>query len=348
MPAKTGSNSGVVAQIGTTHGTAVAAGAGDKWIVNNINFRRNAEALSEAAVGSGNDMFADSEVGAINPGGSIEWNQRFDGPGVTAEALFFGGRSATAIGAGYLTSVMYNANRTQRFLTVAHDVGDSNSVEYPSCYPSKLTVNITPDAFSTSSMDFVANEQKISGQTNSSAVIAAATSPASTKFVVARQSDIFRINLQGGAALTNSDAVSIQSATIEYSYDLEVVRELKNATGNSAPVASGQPPFATTLTITLKEAADLTWFTAHQAGTEYKADIVITSSYNAAPGLPFAKVYRFPRLKLLSDPDFSLANAGRNPMTLVFTAMVATSVPTGMYSTYPAVMVQHATADVFA
>lgn len=347
MTAKTGSSSNIVVAKGSTYGTAVSGGAGSKILVESLNHGRNADQLTSAPIGSGLDMLDDSELGTIKPSVNIQAVDKFDGSGNLLQALFFQGASVTAgASSTYTHSFVYNATRNGYFGTVAFDAAVGSVFEYASCTPTKVGFTVEPDNYTKLSVDLIADKQTIASTTNTPASLAAATA-STTKKVVARSSDKFRINAQAGGALADGDVVAIKSAEITYSYSAEAANEIRNATGLGQPVATGNPPFTAEIKVVLRNNSDLTWFTAAQAGTEYKADLTITSSYYAGGAVNYKKIFNFPRLKLMSDPDWNLSQAGDNPVTLTFSALVASANPTGMINTYPYILVTNATAAAY-
>lgn len=337
MTAKTGASTTIILKKGSVFGTAVQGGAGDKLIVNSLTHGRNPTALTSNPIGSGLDMLDSADLGQTSPAVQFEFDAAYSGTAQLAQALFFGADSVVSQGSGaYAHSMMYNATRTATFGTVAFDAAVGSVMEYASCFAHNLSVSVESDNYVKKTLQLLADKQVISSTVNTPASLAAATGTSPVK-VVARTTDKFRINAQAGAALADSDVFNIKSAEITYDCPLEVVRELKNAAGNGLPITSGSPPFSCTLKVDLRNNTDMTYWTAAVAGTEYKADLTITSSVAIGGAFYYKEIYLFPRLKLLADPEWGLANAGDNPVSLTFTALTAPSVPSGFTSVYPSV-----------
>jgi hypothetical protein len=79
---------------------------------------------------------------------------------------------------------------------------------------------------------------------------------------------------------------------------------------------------------------DHTYFTAAAAGTEYKAQIAVEGS-QIGTGANRGLTAYFPRMKLITDPGYSLAGTGINEHVLVFDCIGAAANPTGMNDTNP-------------
>lgn len=347
MAAKTGASTNIVAAKGATFGTAVSGGAGSKLLVESLSHSRNAEMLTSNPIGSGLEMQDDVELGTENPSVSVSVMDRYDGAGNVLEALFFQGASVVAGATStYTHSFLFNATRNAAFGTIAFEPNIGSIIEYASCTPTKLTFGIQPDNYVTKSIDLIADKQVLTGTVNTNASVLAATA-SSTKKVTARASDKFRFNRQTDAALSDTNVLNIKSADITYTYQAEAAVEIKNSAGVGLPTVSGTPPFTAEIKVTLRNNQDLYMFTAAQAGYEFKADLSITSSYMAGGAVPYKKVFYFPRLKLMNDPELNLTSPGDNPVTLTFTALVATAIPSGMANVYPHNTVTNATAAAY-
>ena len=195
-------------------------------------------------------------------------------------------------------------------------------------------------------MDWLANSEKTSGTTNSAATIEGTTVADSTPVVV-QLTDEFLINAQTSGALTTAThRLPIKSIEITYEKPQEQIYEIRGASGNSAPVSSGDTPFKGTLTIETKDLGDAEFFlwqnmTATSA-TEYKASLTVTDTSTPISGAVYRQyVFNFPRLRLTGSPDYSLGGPGRNSFKLTLDMMVATVNPTGMIDRYPYITVRN-------
>jgi hypothetical protein len=344
MASKTGSNTNAILQKAGTWGTAVEGGAGDKLVVNSLKMSRNTTALTSAPIGGGADMLDAADIGLIEPTATLEMDDRYDGPAQLIDGLFWGGESVvTGASSTYTHSYVYNPTRQQAFGTIASDTAAASVMEIASAIPTKMTVKIAPDKYVTKSVEFLGNELTVTSTTNTTATLAAATA-VTTKKVIARSSDVFRINNASEMALTSAHNYEIMDAEVTYTYALDHGHTIRGVSGNGAPTASGQPPFTCELKVTLKNLADNTWFTGARAGTEYKASLLITSPDMAGGSIPYSEEWRFPRLKLMADPDWGLTSAGENRVTLTFTALVSATKPSGMADFVPHKCTVNATA----
>lgn len=336
MASITGSSTVIILKLGSTFATAVAGGAGDQITVDSLNHDTNPTELRVNPIGSGLDMDQESETGNTSPTVQFDKVCGYDDAANVAEALFWGTATSTLQGASARChSMTYNATRFTKFITAAFHGHSAGTYEYVSCTPRTFTVTAqNPKDYVRMSMELLANQRVINSSTNTTATLATATL-ANSKRVVCKASDEFLINAQAGGALTTvTDRIAITSFVAEYTYDIQHVYEIKGSSGNAIPVANGSPPLTVTLTITLRNQSDFAWFTAQDAGTEYKANLTITGDVIAG-SISYQVVRYFPRLKIIQDPQYDLTTVAENPLTVVFKGLVASSVPTGMISVYP-------------
>jgi len=221
---------------------------------------------------------------------------------------------------------------------LARQITSDKAQEIPSALPSRLSVRA--DAFPGYVLGDIEliGDQIREGTTNTYAVVDTVTLE-DTKRVVAKPTDRFRINAQAGDALDNDDTLAVTSINIEYDRSLEHVYEMSGAATsvNGVPRSAGSPPFMSSITVTFRNANDTSYayFAAQAAGTEYKADWVVTGDQIGSTGIYYSITRSFPRLKIIQFPQHPLANSGDNPLTVVFKVLAAASNPTGMISTMP-------------
>ena len=334
----TGANAIAGVKAAGTFGTATTIATNDKLVGFTIAQSENAEALKVSPIGSGNSMLSSSDIGNSAPSVSISGPLGYNSPELAAIAQMFGTENVMTMGSGaYMHSVLFNETANSMFTTVAFQghSATAGAMEFPSCSTTKVSLSYPePANYITAAIDMLANEQKISSTTNTYATLNSAT-VANLKKVVWEASDEFLINAQAGGALSNStDLVSISSATVDFQRPQEVSREAKGSSGNGTPVASGDYPFVATVQVKFRNLTDWTYFTAAKAGTEYKLSLVKTGSLIGGSQYYKFGVY-FPRVKILTSPDWSLQSPASNPLTVTFEAMVAGSNPTGMIHTKP-------------
>lgn len=340
MAILTGGRTNIGVKKATVWSTAVAAGAGDRMVVDSFSPDRNTTELSINPIGAGVEMMQSAAVGAMNPTISFSGPDQYSGPANYFEALLLGGASVTAEASGsYTHSFMYNAARPARYATIGWNSDSSTALEMPTCLPTDITFNIdSPPSYVKKSYTVIGDDI-ITGVANTATTLLTTTLQ-SQKFVVARKQDYFYINAQAGAALSSSDKLAIKSASWKWSRPLEPIAEISGATtaANSLPRSSGTPPFECDLTVVLRGCTDQTYLTAHTNGTEYKAEIGITGDLIAG-SIYYKQRFMFPRLVLIKYPDIKITSTGENEMTLTFKGLVTTgAVPSGMIDVYPHVV----------
>lgn len=334
MVARTGANTFIGAKLGSTFGTAVALSTGDKMEVESLNHGENVETLEASPIGSGLVMQNDSQRGAASPSIEIESIAKFDDPGVALLKQFMGRETVNVGGSGsYTHSLMVNETFNAKWATVAFHGFSAGVFEYPSAAVQRVEITAEPYQYLKKAFDLLANKQLITGTENDAAELALLTAASSYRVVV-EPDDEFQINTQGGSALSTSDRLKIRRLTLTMDKPLEHVHEIKGVSGNGEPISSGNPPLSATLQVELRNLEDFTYFTAFQAGTEYKA--LFSAQGPLIGGSAYYKYQMFfPRLVQVEDPQYDLTEAGENPMIITFKALVAASIPGGMFDTYP-------------
>lgn len=343
--AKTGSQTPIVVTKATTWGTAVQGGAGSRLVGFKVSPKAGKTALTPNAIGTGTDMYDHIDAGPEKPSITLsDGDERFDGPAQLIEATFFGGASVVAQASGtYCHSFIYNQTRDAAFVTIAVQGMNGSVIEHATCMPSKISTSVKVGDYVKKTIELLSSDEKITGTTNTAVTMAGTTAP-TTKKAIAQKSDKFRIN-SGAWALSDLDVIPFLQADIEISDDIDHNIQIANSDLNGIPTRKGNPPFKGSLKITFAKQDTWKWREALDAGTEFKADIVITSSNYAGGTVPYSEAYRFPRLKLVTDIDWSVAEASDNPVTVTFEALAATSIPAGMCSKMPEKMIVNTTAS---
>lgn len=224
-------------------------------------------------------------------------------------------------------------------MTHAYQFTGGSIMEAASCAVTKLVASYeNPPNYGRISLELLANDIIQEGTTNSYSAMQSLT-VADSERVVGYPDDEFLINFQSAGALSSpTNRLAIKSFVATYEKPQEHTREFKGSLGNSEPVPNGDPPFMCTLAITLSGLDASTYFQRARENAEFKAQFSLTGSLIA--GGVYKKIVRqFPRLKLVKDPVYSVSSAGINEVTLEFKALVASSVPSGMLSTYPATLI---------
>ena len=343
-----GSITGAATVIGfkksTTWGTETVVGTGDKLEVESLSQSENAEELTANPIGAGTSMATESRRGAKAPSMEVETLMGYENAGLAVVGQFFGTDTvATEVG-NYLHSFIFNETRNATYLTAAFQAHSAvaGSMVFPSAVCTRLAVTAdNPPNYVRMSFDLLGNEQKLDSSSNTYTTLNSATVDNAQKIVI-QPLDEFWINAQAGGALAAGDKKNIVSAEFELSYDQGFIAEIKGATGNGTPVAVGDPPFQGTLTVRFKSLEDFTYFTAAQAGTEYKAQLNITDDTS-----PYRVRFYFPRLKIVEDPQYDLTTTATNEHVVTFKCLAASSNPTGMISTKPFWVVKNTNSAAF-
>lgn len=351
MGSITGSKAVIGLKLGSTFGTAVAIGAGDKMEVEDFTRTEGTEELTKNSIGSGLSMATDAKRGATTPTVGFTKVGGYNDAGMVALAQMFGGASAALISTGaYQHSIIFNETANQKFATIAFQGASAvaGSFEYPSAALTEATIAAeNPPNWVTVAMQGLANEEKLDSSANTYLTLNGAT-VADPEPIVVKPSDEFLINAQGGAGLASpANRVNIVSASFNPRRPQELVREIKGSAGNAQPVATADLPFQAELTVQFRSLEDLTWFEGHQDGDEYKARFVVEGPQIGASGVNYRFEYNLPRLVIVSSPDFGLSSPGNNPLTVVFKCLAASANPTGMISVYPYFLLRNARATSF-
>lgn len=337
MTSKTGANIRIGAVGATTWGTAVAAGAGNKY-EGQVSWDEAAEALRDNPIGSGADMDNSSLRGATAPTATLTGKARYEGAGFDMACRFFHADSMIASNpAGFGThSIMFDGVRTKSYTSLAFDAAQGSVIELGTCMVTSLQYDYSgfPN-YVEETIELLGDAVNYSSSTNTTSTLNNVT-VATTQRVIAKPEHKFRINVYADSALADGNKQNITRATVRYSYPLEMVREMKNAAGNGIPRASGDPPFETTLTLEYRSMDDhqFSVFKAAQSNILYKADMIVTGDLITG-AIPYTQRLLFPCLQVVEDPQWDLQNSGENAPTITFKALHASAIPSGMLSRYP-------------
>ena len=128
-------------KLGSTHGTAVACGAGDQLIFNSLTHSINAAELSRVGLGSGKSFQNDARAGAQDPAASVEMVPAYNNAAPVLVSTFMGTSGTPTeqnVGEGdYLHQMTWN--NTAKFGTLAFESTTTTTMEYASMYPTSLT-----------------------------------------------------------------------------------------------------------------------------------------------------------------------------------------------------------------
>ena len=155
--------------------------------------------------------------------------------------------------------------------------------------------------------------------------MAAVTYPANAHHRAKAYQSVFRMNAQGGADFSGSDVIKPKAFTleIERSFDGEHVA------GSQVilePKENAKPKVKLSMEFPRMDAANAAYFAEWQAGTEKKADIIITGPLIASTYYYYKK-FQFPRL-IIEDVEY--AESKIIPAKIALRAVEADAAPAGM------------------
>jgi hypothetical protein len=328
----TGSETILGIRQGSTYGTAVAIGAGHQLVVEDYNSDGAVTVGESNNIGANLSMDKSADVLKVDYTVSINQQARYNDGGLPLLLAAFLGASAAPVEQttdedDYMHRLTWSPT-ANKFLTVAAKRTTTEVIEFPSCYVTDINIETgETNGYLTYSASLIASGRVLDSSTNTAATMANATVLGSS-IIAHNKNDYLWINAQGGDALDSGDAVCPNSLSISFSRP----KSVKDCFGGTAISIDGM--FDATLTLNFPTLDALTFFTAFAAGTEYKALFNIQGNAINAGDNEAITVY-FPRLKLVTAPSDSVADAGDNGYTLVFKGLAASANPTGMNSVYP-------------
>lgn len=338
MAAKSGANSSaglMVNPAATAWGTAGSLSTGHSCQAA-YSANQSVSELTSSPIGTGNQMDVDSEAGAVEYGFSLAGEATYQSGLDIAMAQFFGTSGSPSEQNGgegdYLHTMTFNSTWNTNYCTYGIETSSTTTHEYQSAACTSLSVSSSSvKSYLSWNASFIADDVILTSPTNNNAALQACTI-ADTEKIVVSSTDEFWINAQSGGALSSGDRLAITDYSLQLDKPQETAKEVKGASGNGEPVATGL--LSGTLTVTLRANADNTYYTAWDAGTEYKC-LFQSIGTQIASGDNKSVTFYTPRMKLINAPDFSNSDVGINPVTLTFKILAAESNPTGMSSTLP-------------
>lgn len=338
MAEKSGANSSAgltVNSAATAWGTAGSLSTGDSCQAAYTPSQSVSE-LTSSPIGTGNQMDVDSQAGAVEYGFSLSGEATYQSGLDRVMAPFFGTSGTPSeqnVGEGdYLHTMTFNSTWNSNYNTYGIESSTTTTHEYASAACTSLSLSSSSvKSYLTWNASFVADDIILTSPTNNNAALQATTIADDEKIVVS-STDEFWLNAQAGGALSSSDRVAITDYTLTLNKPQETAKEVKGAAGNGEPVQTGL--LEGTLSITLRKSEDNTYYTAWDAGTEYKCLFQSIGTQIASGDNKSITLY-VPRMKLINAPDFNNADVGINPLQLTFKILAASSNPTGMSSTLP-------------
>lgn len=336
MASISGSSTVAAVKVASTWGTSVAVGSGNKF-PGEITYQANVTELVSREIGSGNEMVTGATKGLIKPTVNITMDCGYENNFDTFLAQFFGTDSVSAeltpSQGDYRHTITFNSTLNSKPLSVAYTDTSSTSIEFPTC--GVRSVTIKPQGvpgYLDATFELVTNDIVYGSATNTYAVVAAATARSNQEQMATAFNDTVWINSTSGGSLSSSDKVNVIDWSVTFTRPQECGNEITGSTGLTAPAKQGL--FEGTLTLTLRELPDHTWFTSWGAETRHKFKIGFDGSQIGSGSNRSMYMY-IPQAQLIQEPQYALTAPGINPVTLTYKISKAASNPTGMSSTYP-------------
>ena len=326
-------------KIGSTWGTAVAVGTGNKAAAE-ITINDNTQELSSKQVGSGLQMVNGVTRGSISPSISISGDGAFTNGMPVLLAQLLGTSAAptevTASQGDYRHTITFNSTLNSKYLTIARETSSTTTEEVPSAAVRSFSLSTTSiPGYLAYSAELIGDQIVLNSSTNTNATLASATfqnSDFQKALAAAAYDDDFQINAQSGGALSTSNQLDIISYSLQLDRPQETPGEIRNAAGLGAPIMSDL--FGGSLTVVLKSNADNTYHNAWANETLYKTKFIVTGA-QIGSGTSYAIEVFLPGLQLIQKPKYDPVSPGVNNVTLTFKLVQAAANPTGMSSTYP-------------
>ena len=319
-----------------TYGTAVACNK--LFPCSSFNQVATTDRLEGDTVGINYEMLEDVEVGAEDYRLNWSMNAGYTNvfPYFVAYLMGTSGVPTEVTGAqgDYKHTITLNTNPNANYLTMAAVVSSTETLGWPSVIVNEMTLNYSKvPGYIQADFGAIANIRNLASATNTTAAGVGASSAPTMDQARIELADSFLINAQAGGALSSpTDVVNITSATLTIQRPLRVIHEAKGSSGNSEPGLDNF--FKAMLTINLKDMAALTYFTAKNAGTEYKCKLSVDGA-QIGSGTNKSIIFYIPRMKIVDDPVYNIGGPFLNPHSITFECLQATANPTGMSSKYP-------------
>lgn len=335
MASVSGAVTNAIYKIGSTFGTAVSGGAGNK-LKAEITPNFNAEMLKPRQMGSGVSMIQTATRGNFKPTVKLGMDAGYRNCMDNIAAQFFGTAGVpseqTASQGDYKHTLTFNSSLNAKWGTLAFDLATANVMEFPSCATRSLTWTLSDaPGILNFEAELLANTALTTGTTNTNGSMASATAT-DVEVIAFASDDQFRLNTNAGSALAGGDQYNITDWTLNLVRPQEIVGEIRGAAGNGAPIATDL--FAGTLSVKVKELADNAFYTYWSNETALKCSLNIQGT-QIGSGLNKQVTFYIPKMYLQQEPQYSVTSPGVNGVTMNFIIVGATANPSGMSSTLP-------------
>ncbi len=327
-------------KFGSTWGTAVECGANDGFRIRSSGLTGGKEILPDESLAGGGYGNAPT-VGQEMHEGAPPLDFRYGGRCSQILAAIMGSAGApTTVEATYeYTHLLSFESRLGDFVTYCLRKGNVAVWEYASAKFTRLVIEISGRGPGSMNPAMIAGIcTKDDSGTNTLATFANVTvrSPLAPVFLGDCR---FRMNAQGGAALDSGDVLkpNLIRLTVDRNLSRDFLADQTLGRSVSEPVEQGE--VGVYLQIGFAEYTAETYKTLVEAGTEKKADLLITSSAapltGAASGLYHQYDFDFPRLVPWEGPENEVTGPDRIEDGITFRCLEASAAPTGMTATVP-------------
>jgi hypothetical protein len=320
-----------------TWGTEPAIASGDLVQVNSLSWDESVDTIDSNNIGAGLGMRTSLERGNVSHELSLDMAVGYENKADVLLASFFGDPQTPVeqnVGEGdYLHRILASTTLNDNaYVSVVAKITSTETISLPTVSIESITLSHeeAPGDL-TLEVSGLASDLDLT-PINNAAALNASTVANQLKVKVTRGS-YWLINPESSGALaTSANEICPISATLELTRPQVVYSAPCNTTGTGAPGSDGF--LEGTLTLELSGLDDLTYFTAAAAETSYKAKFHVEGAQIGA-GDPYTFEIYLPKLVLEASPDYSLSEAGDNPVTLTFNVLAATVSPTGFSSPRP-------------
>lgn len=341
MAAITGSQTKLILKKATTFGTEVAASTLDAMGVQSFTPSQSSDTIEGNSLGTGLVMEVNQEVGNVGFTAALNMVAGYQNGFDVLLAQLFGDPATPAeqtTGEGdYLHVIsMSTENAENGWVNIARLLTSTVAQSFPACAVTGMTLTAAqPTTGLVAAFSLICSDAIRDSAVNTVAVINAATLKDQTSIIVKNESE-WLINEASDSALSSGDRVAITNWVLSLNRPLATSPEIKGTAGNGEFVSDG---FVNgTLAITMSKLDAMTFFDGADDGTYFKGSFIVEGAQIGAGENKLFQI-NFPRLKLLTQPDYALAVPGNNPVDMTFQIFAADAAPSGMSSVYPQVSI---------
>jgi len=311
----------------TAWGTAVACGSGDGILVEEVGIKKTSALLPDKSAASPYSKGADK--GLDTAGGPLSGVLRFQGFD-TALALFMGSAAAPAqIGEtdAYTGKLSLADSVKGQFATLANLIMSDRVHEFPGVKITGVTISGERGAPCKIAFTTIADDEVYASIINTSTTMGSVTYPDAGNRAIFTSSCYFRMNAQGGDALSATDNIYPSS------FEISMARTMEGdptGTGNTIdePDETDDAVFTITLNFPKLNDANKGYFADWDAATAKKLEIGLIGKVCSGANL-YSMIFRFPHI-LIDDAESIVSGSGKIPHKLVLNGYGVTAAVAGM------------------